>query len=108
MLRPHRPLRRAPACRPGSRLGHPGPASPSRRLPRLRRRTPEPARPGPHSLVMPESPREMTFDDLRAQLAAPAPSLAGASAAALTAAMAAALVTMIGQASRDWPQGEQT
>ena len=57
---------------------------------------------------MPESPREMTFDDLRAQLAAPAPSLAGASAAALTAAMAAALVTMIGRASRDWPQGEQT
>src|SRR2546430_16509168 len=57
---------------------------------------------------MPEPPGETTFDDLRTQLAAPAPSLAGASAAALTAAMAAALVTMIGRASSDWQQGEQT
>jgi formiminotetrahydrofolate cyclodeaminase len=48
---------------------------------------------------------DVTFDDLRAQLAAPAPSLAGASAAALTAAIAAGLVTMIGEGSPDWPQG---
>jgi formiminotetrahydrofolate cyclodeaminase len=52
--------------------------------------------------------RGVTLDDLLAQLAAPAPSLAGASAAALTAARAAAVVTMVGRGSQDWPEGKET
>ena len=49
---------------------------------------------------------ELTFDGVLEQLEAPAPALAGASAAALVAAMAASLVVMVARGTRRWPDGQ--
>jgi len=47
----------------------------------------------------------MSLADFLGELEAPAPSRSGGTAAATTGAMAAALVTMVGRGSPDWPEG---
>lgn len=47
----------------------------------------------------------MTIETFLDSLEAPAPSPCGGTAAAVSAAMAAALVTMVGHGSRSWPEG---
>ena len=48
----------------------------------------------------------LALDDVLGLLAAPAPTPAGGSAAALTAAIASSLVVMVGRGSPAWPEGD--
>jgi len=55
---------------------------------------------------VPDSLGSIALDDVLGLLAAPAPTPAGGSAAAFTAAMASSLVVMVGRGSPAWPEGK--